>query len=206
MLLKRLYELNEIKIESLLIKEQKRLKITNDELIVLLGFFASYKRSIFSILSLTRRTGISQNEVESNVDSLLDKNLIIIKLEDKDGKEREIFSLDPTFTKLEQLLLEDIKLEHENRFETDIAKTISILEKELNRNLSSSEFETVKEWYSHDGFTSSQVTAAIEQSNKSRISIKFINSILHQPEILKKFQPLNEEGKKVINQIFKGIK
>lgn len=206
MILKKLYELSEIKIESLLVKEQKRLKLSNDELIVLFGFFSLYKRSLFSINSLTRRTGLNQNQVESTVDSLLDKGLVVLSLESKEGKEREIFSLDPTFNRLEQLILEDIKLEHENRFENDIAKSISILENNLNRSLSSSEFEMVKEWYSLDGFTSQQVLNAIEQSNKTRISVKLINSILHQPEVLRKFQPLNDEGKKVINEIFKAIR
>lgn len=206
MVLKKLFELQEIKIESILVREQKRLNLTSMELVVLIAFFQTYKRSIFSINSLTRRTSLTQNEVEETVDSLIEKGFVLLSLDSKDGKAREVFSLDQTFEKIEELWHEDIRQANENKYETDISKTITILEKHLNRSLSSRELETVKDWYSLDGFSSGQVLNAIDKTNKSRLSIKLINSILHQPEILEKFEPLSEERKKVIDEIFKAIK
>lgn len=206
MVLKKLFELQEIKIESILVREQKRLNLTSMELVVLIAFFQTYKRSVFSINSLTRRTSLIQNEVEETVDSLIEKGFVLLSLDSKDGKAREVFSLDQTFEKIEELWHEDIRQANENKYETDISKTITILEKHLNRSLSSRELETVKDWYSLDGFSSGQVLNAIDKTNKSRLSIKLINSILHQPEILEKFEPLSEERKKVIDEIFKAIK
>src|SRR5690554_4685781 len=133
MVLKKLFELQEIKIESILVREQKRLNLTSMELVVLIAFFQTYKRSVFSINSLTRRTSLIQNEVEETVDSLIEKGFVLLSLDSKDGKAREVFSLDQTFEKIEELWHEDIRQANENKYETDISKTITILEKHLNR-------------------------------------------------------------------------
>lgn len=129
MILKKLYEDYDFPIERILIKEYKRLKLTMQEMNVLLALFSIYKkRKSFSITAISRRVEFTQNEIGSCVESLMNKGFLTIVLERKDDREREVFELNTTFQKIEDLYEQDeidkLKTLHEN----SISQTIKLLE------------------------------------------------------------------------------
>ena len=125
MILKKMYEDYDLAIERILIKEYKRLKLSMQEMSVLLALFSIYKRrKTFSIASISRRVEFNQNEIGTCVESLMNKGFMSIILEKKDGREREIFDLDTTFKKIEDLYINDevekLKQLHENEISGSI--------------------------------------------------------------------------------------
>lgn len=204
MILKKLYEEYDLAIERILIKEYKRLKLTMQEMQVLLALFSIYKRrKTFSIAAISRRVELNNDEIGSCVESLLNKNFMNIQLEKKDDKEREIFNLDPTFAKIEDLYqqeeIEKLKTEHEN----EISDSIRALEQGLGRSLMGHELENVRRWYDEKEYTHDQIHEAIAVA-KDRVSIKYVERILTQ--VLPKKIEIDQDVENALDEIFKKIK
>ena len=126
-------------------QEYKRLKITMQEMNVLLALFSIYKkRKSFSINAISRRVEYNQNEIGSCVESLMNKGFVTIVLERKDEKEREVFELDPTFQKIEELYEQDESDKLKTLHENSISQTIKLFEQGLGRMLRSHELENIR--------------------------------------------------------------
>ncbi|MBU1094828.1 MAG: DnaD domain protein [Firmicutes bacterium] len=204
MILKRMYEDYDLAIERILIKEYKRLKLTMQEMSVLLALFSIYKkRKTFSISAISRRVELSQNEIGTSVESLMNKGFMTILLEKKDGKEREVFELDPTFKKIEELYqqddLEKLKLIHES----SIGITIKLLEQGLGRLLMGHELENVRRWYDEKNYTHEGIIEAIELA-KDRVSIKHVERFLTQ--VIPDPVEIDQDVENALDEIFKKIK
>lgn len=204
MILKRMYEDYDLSIERILIKEYKRLKLTMQEMSVLLALFSIYKkRKTFSITSISRRVELNQAEIGTAVESLMNKGFMTILLERKDDKQREVFELDPTFKKIEDLYqqdeLEKLKLLHES----SISETIKLLEQGLGRPLRSHELENIRRWYEDSKYEHHQIISAIEAA-KDRVSIKHVERLLTQviPDPLE----IDQDVENALDEIFKKIK
>ncbi|MCF7931092.1 MAG: DnaD domain protein [Acholeplasmataceae bacterium] len=204
MILKRMYEDYDLSIERILIKEYKRLKLTMQEMSVLLALFSIYKkRKTFSIASISRRVELNQNEIGTAVESLMNKGFMTILLERKDDKQREVFELDPTFKKIEDLYHQDeldkLKLLHES----SISETIKLFEQGLGRPLRSHELENIRRWYDDQNYEHQQIISAIEAA-KDRISIKYVERLLTQviPETIE----IDKDVENALDEIFKKIK
>ncbi len=205
MILKRLFENQDLLIERILIKEQKRLKLTNHQLLVLLAFFSLYKKPVFSLNALAKRVDLSNNEIGQVIDELIERELVSITLEQKDGKAREIFSLDQVFLELEQLYLNDQKNIEEAKYESTIAETIKLLEQGMGKVLSAYELESIRSWYEKGHYDHQQIINLIEQIAQSgRLSVKYIERLLNQQTV--KQAPIDDKSDQVIDRIFKAIK
>jgi len=199
-----MYEDYDLAIERILIKEYKRLKLTMQEMSVLLALFSIYKkRKTFSISAISRRVELSQNEIGTSVESLMNKGFMTILLEKKDGKEREVFELDPTFKKIEELYqqddLEKLKLIHES----SIGITIKLLEQGLGRLLMGHELENVRRWYDEKNYTHEGIIEAIELA-KDRVSIKHVERFLTQ--VIPDPVEIDQDVENALDEIFKKIK
>ncbi|MBN2299580.1 MAG: DnaD domain protein [Acholeplasmataceae bacterium] len=204
MILKKLYEDYDLAIERILIKEYKRLRLTMQEMSVLLALFSIYKRrKTFSINAISRRVEFNQNEIGICVESLMDKGFMNIKLEKKDAKEREVFELDPTFKKIEELYQHDeidrLKQLHEN----EITEVIKMLEQGLGRSLMGHELENIRRWYEEKEYTHEQIVNAII-SCKDRVSIKYVERILSQ--IILEHVDIDQDVENALDEIYKKIK
>ncbi len=204
MILKRMYEDYDLAIERILIKEYKRLKLTMQEMSVLLALFSIYKkRKTFSITAISRRVELSQNEIGTAVESLMNKGFMTILLDQKDGKEREVFELDPTFTKIEDLYRQDELEKLKQIHESSISITLKLLEQGLGRLLMSHELENVRRWYDEKNYTHERIIEAIQLA-KDRVSIKYVERILSQiiPDPLE----IDQDVENALDEIFKKIK
>lgn len=205
-MLKRLYEDGDLQIERILTREQKRLKLTSHELVVLLALFSLYKRRTFSLLSLSRRIEYDKNEIGDLIDKLLDKQFLTIDLESKDGKQREVFSLDLTFDKLRHLYEQDEKALLLEKYQTEIGKTLSALEKAIGKTLSAYEIDLIRSWYEKQTYKHQDIARVIqEQGYSSRFSVKMLERQLLQLEHKLTVEP-NDQADAALDKIFKAIK
>ena len=204
MILKRLFEDYDLAIERILVKESKRLKLTMKEMSVLLALFSIYKkRRTFTMASLSRRVELSNEEIGAAIESLIDKNMLIISLENKDGKEREVFSLDEVFLKIESLYRQDEIERIKNEELTYISQTIHLFEQGLGRSLLPYELENIRRWYEDKTYTHEAIIKAIE-SAKDKVSIKYVERILNQ--IIPDQIEIDSDVEKALDEVFKNIR
>ena len=204
MILKRLFEDYDLAIERILVKESKRLKLTMKEMSVLLALFSIYKkRRTFTMASLSRRVELSNEEIGAAIESLIDKNMLIISLENKDGKEREVFSLDEVFLKIESLYRQDEIERIKNEELTYISQTIHLFEQGLGRSLLPYELENIRRWYEDKTYTHEAIIKAIE-SAKDKVSIKYVERILNQ--IIPEQVEIDSDVEKALDEVFKNIR
>jgi DNA replication protein len=204
MILKRLFEDYDLAIERILVKESKRLKMTMKEMSVLLALFSIYKkRRTFTMASLSRRVELSSEEIGAAIESLIDKNLLIISLESKDGKEREVFSLDQVFIKIESLYKQDEVERIKNEELTFISQTIRLFEQGLGRSLLPYELENIRRWYEDKTYTHEAILKAIE-SARDKVSIKYVERILNQ--IIPDQIEIDSDVEKALDEVFKNIR
>lgn len=203
MILKRIYDEYGFNIESLLIKEYKRLNLSTNELNVLLVLFGmpSRKRT-FSLTSITKKVDYNQNDVTKIVESLLEKNFIAINLEVNNKKEREVFDLDGTFKNITKLFKED---ELENRkvlTSNNITETIELLENKVGRMLKSDELERIRTWYETYCFDHKRIIDVINTATKS-INVLYVEKVLSLN--LGEVEKLDSKTEKVLDDIFKKM-
>ncbi|PKK99315.1 MAG: DNA replication protein [Tenericutes bacterium HGW-Tenericutes-2] len=204
MILKRLFEDYDLAIERILVKESKRLKLTMKEMSVLLALFSIYKkRRTFTMASLSRRVELSNEEIGAAIESLIDKNMLIISLENKDGKEREVFSLDEVFLKIESLYRQDEIERIKNEELTYISQTIHLFEQGLGRSLLPYELENIRRWYEDKTYAHEAIIKAIE-SAKDKVSIKYVERILNQ--IIPEQVEIDSDVEKALDEVFKNIR
>ncbi len=204
MILKTLFDDYGFPIEKILLKEYKRLGLTMPELTILVALLDIYKkRRSFSILSISRRVDYNKNEIACHVESLLDKGFITLSLEQKDGKEREIFHVSPVFSKIESLLESDEQERIKAENESQIVQTIEKFERGLGRVLKGYELENIRVWYDQKVYTHEQVLKAIESAG-GNIGIKYVERILTQQIIPKK--AIDEDVDQALDNVFKKIK
>ena len=203
-MLKRLYEEFDLSMERILIKEYKRLKLSMQEMTVLLALFSIYKkRKTFSINAINRRVEFTLLETGQIVDKLLAKRFITIELEKKDGKEREVFDLDPTFQKIQQLFFKDEEEKLKAAIESELGVTIQRFEQGLGRLLMPYELDQIRQWYEGKIYTHEAVIQAIETA-KDRVSVKYVERILTR-QIPEKIE-IDDAVDEALDEIFKKIK
>jgi DNA replication protein len=204
MILKRLFEDYDLAIERILVKESKRLKLTMKEMSVLLALFSIYKkRRTFTMASLSKRVELTNEEIGAAIESLIDKGMLMICLENKDGKEREVFSLDEVFIKIESLYRQDEIERIKNEELTYISKTIHLFEQGLGRSLLPYELENIRRWYEDKTYAHEKIIKAIE-SAKDKVSIKYVERILNQ--IIPDQIEIDSDVEKALDEVFKNIR
>jgi DNA replication protein len=204
MILKRLYEEYDVSIERILIKEYKRLKLSMQDAHVLLALFSIYKkRRTFTLAALSKRIDYTADQIGASVETLINQGFLIISLENKEGKEREVFDLDQTFKKIEDLFAQDDIDKVKQQTESEVAATLRLFEQGMGRQLLPYELETVRRWYEDHQFSHDKIIKAITTA-QDRVSVKYVEKVLNQsiPEPIE----IDEEVENVLDEIFKKIK
>ncbi len=174
------------------------------EMSVLIALFSIYKkRRTFTIASIARRVDLSSDEIGNAVEALINKGFVTIQLEDKDGKEREIFNLDQALSAVEELFKNDEKDRQREQHENDITTIIRLFEQGLGRPLYPYEFESIRRWFEERLFTSVQIKKAIADAGE-RVSIKLVERMLNQADM--KHVEIDRELEEALDQIYKNIK
>lgn len=204
-MLKKLYEEHVLLIESLITKEQKRLKLTSNQLVVLLALFSMYKKRVFSINAIAKRVDIDENDIGRAIDKLIEKGFVTISLEKRNDKEQEVFDLSGTFDKIKALYEEDIVESKKEESESKIGITIQKLEQNLGKTLSAYELDTVRRWYDENLYPHDMIIRIIDELGTSaRFSLKFLERNLMKESFDQTKQP--DQVDEVLDKIFKAIK
>lgn len=203
MILKRIYEEYNFNIELILIKEYKRLKISQDELNVLLVLFSIHKkRRTFSLNAISRRMDFTQNEIAPIIESLLDKELLNIKIESNNNKEREVFDLDGVFNKINELFIADEKLKNQQESENNVSETVMLIESYMNRLLRPQELERIRSWYENNTYIHEDIIKTINNSN-DHPSISNIEKLLSQ-DMFEEIE-IDEKTNRILESIYKKV-
>ncbi len=204
MIIKRLFEEYDLAVERILLKEYKRLKLTMRDMSVLLALFSIYKkRKTYSIASIGRRVELSSDDIGAALESLINQGFVSTRLESKDGKEREIFSLDETLEKIEELYRQDEIEVRKEIVVNDISETMTWFEQGLGRGLLPYELESIRRWYEEKAYPHETIKKAIQDAGE-RVSVKFVERILNQTII--KEVPIDQDVEEALDTLFKNIK
>jgi DNA replication protein len=173
---------------------------------VLLALFSIYeRRRTFTINAISKRVEYNRNEIGLLIASLEEKGFLELKLEtNKDGKEREIFSLDQTFKKIEKLIIDDYRSKKSDEAAAHIGKIIQILEQALGRVLSAFEMELIRNWYLNDNLSYEMIEdEVIKATSKAKFSIKYIDRILMTSKT--EDREVDPKTADILEQIYKKI-
>lgn len=203
MILQRLHNEYHLNIEMILIKEYKRLNLTTKELNVLIALFSNtQKKKVFSINALTKKVDYNSNEVAEAVNSLMDKKFVEITFEQTNERSREIYSLDNTYLKIEELFNEDYKLKMLENNKSNIGETIELLESKLNRLLNATEIDRVRTWYDDHNFIHAEIIKAINSVTRN-INVLYVEKLLSMQ--IAPSKPLDEKTEALLDKIYKGL-
>nr|QJI54818.1 Chromosome replication initiation protein [Candidatus Phytoplasma ulmi] len=200
-----LYEEGYLNIEKILIHEYHKINLTFQEMMVLIYLFDCYEHKRFSSLFLAKKMNLSKNEVENILEELIQKDFFFLSQEKKNDKLIEVFNLDNTFLRLEQIYLEkdkNVQIKKQNRY---ISETIEQIEKLKGENLVSYELEIIKNWYLEKKYSDKDIKKSINIAYKNqKKSIYYIERILGNENNLKIEN--NDKADQILHKIFNKIK
>lgn len=201
-MIKKLYEEGHLLIENILIKEYQKLKLNIKELMILLFLFNSYKKKTFSSAFLTKKTNLSKNEVEEILEILINKKFFNLCSANEGNKIIEVFSLDQTFEKIEQLYLQKSMTKEKNK--TELSETIDLLEQSKGTFLTSYELEIIKNWYENKTYQHQKILETIKKTKQlKQFSVNYIETLLNQENFLNIEN--DEKADKILDKLFKKI-
>ncbi|MGM1459017.1 MAG: DnaD domain protein, partial [Columbia Basin potato purple top phytoplasma] len=181
-----LYEEGVLNIEKILLREYRKMNLTSQEVMVLIFLFERYETKIFSSLFLAQKANLSKNEVENILEELIQKKFFVLSQDERDNKIIEVFDLNNTFKKVEQIYFEKAKnnkIQKQNKY---ITQTIEQIEKLKGENLASYELEIIKNWFLDKNYSFEEINKStnIAVLNQKK-SIYYIDRILNHKNILK---------------------
>lgn len=204
---RKLIEDGYLNIHKLLLKEQQRLGLKAEEVVLLssLATLIEKKKNTVSITTLSKTINDSVSNTGDMFTDLITRGYIVTELELKaDGKEKEVFSLEPLFDKIKSIFEAEIKQQKESKSENDIVYIIQAIEKALNRTLSAFDLEMIKEWFV-ESFTKSQIENAIQVAlSHHKKTVSYIDRVLRSDDL--KPTELDDKKKAAIDKLIRGIK
>ena len=206
-MLKRLIEDGYLNAHKLLLKEQTRLGVSPDEIVVLSALITllEKKKLNVSMQALAKLTNLNTQRTGEVFNHLIETNLVHTELELKsDGKEKEVFSLDPLFTKIEELFKADIQIVNQSKQEKDIQLIIQQIEETFKKSVTPFDLEMIKEWFI-EGFTKEEMDKALETCrNHNRKTTNYMDRVLRSKDEFK--EEINESKKETIHKLIRGIR
>ncbi|MCV2231723.1 DnaD domain protein [Acholeplasma manati] len=204
---RRLIEDGYLNIHKLLLKEQQRLGLKSEEVILLsaLSSLIEKKKNTVSITALSKTINDSVSNTGDLFTDLIKRGFITTELELKaDGKEKEVFTLEPLFDKIKSIFEAEMNQQKESKNESDIVYIIQAIEKAFGRALSAFDLEMVKEWFT-ESFTKPQIENAIQVTlNHHKKTVSYIDRVLRSDDL--KPSELDDKKKAAIDKLIRGIK
>lgn len=196
-----------LNIHKLLLKEQQRLGLQAEEVVLLsaLATLLEKKKNTVSITALSKAINYPVSKTGDLFTELIKRGYLNTELELKsDGKEKEVFTLEPLFDKIKSTFEAEIKQQRESKNESDIVYIIQAIEKAFGRTLSAFDLEMVKEWFS-ESFTKAQMEGAIQVTlNHHKKTVSYIDRVLRSDDLMP--TELDDKKKAAIDKLIRGIK
>lgn len=196
-----------LNIHKLILKEQTKLGLQSDEVVLLsaLATLMEKKKNTVSITTLSKTINYPVSKTGDLFTELIQKGYLNTELELKtDGKEKEVFSLEPLFDKIKAIFEAELKQQKEIKQDSDIVYVIQAIEKAFDRALSSFDLEMIKEWFT-ESFTKAQIENAIEVAiSHHKKTVSYLDRVLRSDDL--KPSQLDDKKKAAIDKLMRGIK
>jgi len=167
---------NPLTIPKVLLKNYKKISITEEELLVLICLINKGEKSVYNPNIFTEELDMDKYKAMQVLNDLAEKNILEIKLENnKHGKKEEYIYTDLLYKKIYSILLDDNITE-----EINTSKDIYLkFETELGRTISPAEVELINEWM-HDGITEEIIEEALKEAVYNNVrNLKYIDRIIY---------------------------
>lgn len=159
-----------ITIPKILLMNYKKLKITEQELVILIYLI---NNDDFNPASIAEDLQISSNEALTLIDKLASKDLIKLENVTKNGIREEFFCLDELYNKLALLIVN----QDEEKKEVTIYDEF---EKEFGRTLSPMEYEIIGAWI-EGGISEQLIKEALKEAIYNGVtSLRYIDKIIFE--------------------------
>lgn len=162
----------DIIIPRMLFFNYKKINITEEELILII--YLENTSLCFNLKKISEELNINSKVLLQMINSLIEKDLLEIKVEKEKTVCSETISLDKLYQKLGFLLV--------NKEEPKTADTnlFSIFEKEFGRTISPMEYEIINAW-KEVGFSDELIISALKEATYNGVSnLRYIDKILHE--------------------------
>ena len=160
-------------IPRILINNYKNLKITDEELIIIIVLMSYGEKVLYDPSELARIIDGNKRTIMKVIDNLSDKNILSLVIEKKNSKTYEYISLENLYEKLFNIVIS--KKEDDEEIDNSV---FSIFENELGRTLSPMEYEKIKEWI-NSGNNNELIICALREAVMNGISnFNYIDRIL----------------------------
>ncbi len=153
-------------------------------------------------MAISRRLDFTQNEIAPLIEELMDKGFLNIEIEINNNREREVFSLDGTFKKIEDVFKEDEKAKVQALTQNNVMIAINMFEENVQRVLRPQELERIRKWYEEDFYNHNDIISMINlKGNKATIGS--VEKLLSQDSI--KDVKIDEKTDRILDSIFKKL-
>ena len=153
-------------VPNILFKNNKKLNITDSELIILIYLINS--NNTFNPKQIAKELNFKLNEIMDLIESLTEKNIIKIDIVDKTVRE-EIINLDELYNKLAFIIIDGKEKKSNNLFD--------VFEKEFGRTLSPMDYEIISEW--QKDFDDKLITLALKEAVFNNVTnLRYIDKII----------------------------
>lgn len=192
-----------INFDKLLIEKYNTLGLDEVEVIILIKInkvISSGKK--LSIEKIAKGMSITEENLRNKLVTLINNQFITLML---DGK-NEVYSIDDTYKRLAETLVENDKSEIDANDETMMKKVVELLQKMFNKILTPLDLEVVHHWIYDDKFGYDQINDAVLETLKlKKTSIQYVDAILNKPKPVKK-EKSGEGLQELFNQVYGKIK
>ncbi len=196
---------NVIQFDKLLVEQYYKLGIDEVDTIILIRLHDALQKNILVLDDnyIAKTMKINKDELGKRIVNLVKKGYI--NLEICKVSKKEVFSLDPTYQKLANVLENKIEKKDEEKLQLKIKETILLLEGELKKILSPLEIEMVQRWYLEDKYSETEIHEAILKALKYKNrGVAYINRLLQtvRREQLIKETRTESQGLEDIQELF----
>lgn len=158
--------------KDFLLKNATRLELTPNEIIVLLFLLEEYRAGInsISIAKIEENCLLHRNEIATALSNLLEHSFYKAFIKNENGVGVEKFSIEPFFTKVEQMYSNQDKVE-----EDEINKIIKYIEKKMNRLLTASDYDALIMLVTEEHHTYQDIVDTVNRIEKSKYDVTIRN-------------------------------
>ncbi len=162
-------------ISGLLLKNYKKLNISEEELIVIIYLINLKGKIAYNPTIFIEEIDMEKYKIMNIISSLVDKKIISVFLEKNSlNKTEEYINLEMLYTKLASFVLDKVTptIEDNSIFE--------MFEKEFGRTLSPMEYEIIKGWI-NDKFSDILIKEALKEAIYNGVNnLRYIDKILYE--------------------------
>lgn len=191
-----------ISFNQIIIDKYYEIDLDEKDVILLIKLKKMTDSGNVDINSLNNEMNLDIKEIRKRISFLIKFKYIDLKSENGN----EIFDFDLLYKRLANIINEDGFQIKETEFGNEIKKTVTLLENEFSRVISSQELEMVSYWIKEAKFTYDQIKeATIQAVKKNRMNAKTINLILSSKN-KKKSNKIDPNLKSMLDDVYDSIK